>query len=69
MFPTVCFQGIEIIDNIELKRQKVRERYASLTKEQKAHKNSENNHRKKAESRATNMTRETISGGTPSVFI
>ena len=46
----------------ELRWQKARDRYASMTDEQKAQSNAkrrENYHRKKAESRAANMTPET----------
>jgi len=52
----------------ELRWQKARDRYASMTDEQKAQRNAkrrENYHRKKAESRAANMTPETTDIGAP----
>jgi hypothetical protein len=52
LFLTIDFQDIENIDPTELKRQKTRERYASMT-EQKAHRNAKRRasyQRKKAES-------------------
>ncbi|RLM91807.1 hypothetical protein C2845_PM08G15130 [Panicum miliaceum] len=54
--------------NAERRRQKARDRYASMTDEQKAQRNAkrrENYHRKKAESRAANMTPETTDIGAP----
>ncbi|KAG2577190.1 hypothetical protein PVAP13_6NG044500 [Panicum virgatum] len=53
---------------IKLRRQKKRDRYASMTAEQKDQRNAkrrENYHRKKAESRAANMTPETTDIGAP----
>jgi len=50
----------------ELRGQKARDRYASMTDEQKAQRNAkrrENCHRKKAERRAANMTPETTDIG------